>query len=110
MSADMSPMFTDDGRPDPTLLGTQLRRDAADTSRAAALRALPRSGTQRARVLNLLRNAGPMTDEEMQKALALSPNAQRPRRVELVSGGWVRDSGLRRPTVMGGPSIVWEVC
>lgn len=101
-------LFDTDGRPSPSLIGTLTRRDAPDTSRHAALRALPKSGTQRARVLNLLRNVQDgLTDEQMQAALALSPNSQRPRRVELVAGGWVKDSGERRPTAMGCESIVW---
>lgn len=104
----MTAMFDLQGRPDPTLLGTLTGRDHPTTSRLAALHALPRTGTQRARVLSLLRNVkSGLTDEQMQAALALSPNSQRPRRVELVSGGWVKDSGLRRPTAMGCDSIVW---
>lgn len=102
------PMFDETGRPDPTLDGTLVRRGAADTSRAAALRAFPRSGTARGRVLMLLRNMGGLTDEEICKHLAMPPNTERPRRVELVSGGWVRDSGRRRPSSTGSDSIVWE--
>lgn len=86
-----------------TIDGTQ------DTSRLAALRARPNSGTQRAKILDFIERRGPYgaTDEEIQASLGLSPNSERPRRVELVTGGWVVDSGARRLTESGNDSIVW---
>lgn len=81
-----------------------VRHDAADTSRDAALR-VP-ANTQRAKVLTFLNEHGPSTDPEIADALGLSPNSERPRRVELVSGGYVVDSGLRREH-HGSPHIVW---
>lgn len=111
MTSETLTMFTDDGRPDPALNGTLVRRDARDTSRNAAIRAYPRSGTQRERVLNLLKNStSGLTDDEISYSLDLSPNAARPRRVELVAGGWVRDSGTRRPSTAGSPAVVWVYC
>lgn len=105
-------LFDDlDTRPDPALPGTLVRRGAADTSRAAALRAYPRSGTQRERVLMLLKNLlDGLTDDELSAALDLSPNTVRPRRVELVAGGWVKDSGRRRNSAGGSPAVVWVYC
>ena len=50
------------------------------------------------------------TDEEMQFALSVPGNSQRPRRVELVRKGIVRDSGQTRPTRAGGKATVWIVC
>lgn len=108
MTSETLTMFTDDGRPDPALNGVLVRNDARATSRNAALRAYPRSGTQRERVLNLLKNvSNGLTDDEIAHSLALSPNAARPRRVELVAGGWVKDSGVRRPSLCGSPAVVW---
>lgn len=73
-----------------------VRRDAAGTSRAAAAAVQVRTGSQRARVLlHLVRN-GPATDLELQRALGLSPNSERPRRGELVAGGFVADTGETR--------------
>ena len=80
-----------------------------DTSRTAAAEVAPRTGTQRWRVLNHLRLCGPdgATDAELQDALHMNGNTERPRRVELVDGGWVEDSGDRR--VSGGrPAIIWR--
>lgn len=30
-------------------------------------------------------------------------------RVELVEGGWIRDSGARRPSLSGQEPIMWEL-
>ncbi len=88
--------------------------DAPATSVDAATAALPRSGTQRARVLETIRQAGPAgrTDQEIATALGLAENSVRPRRLELVSppDGTPRlvfDSGTKRPTAAGGDATVW---
>lgn len=81
----------------------KVRHDHPDTARAAALAVAPRTGTQRRRVLERIA-ARPSTDDEIQRALNMNGNTERPRRVELVDGGWVRDSGLRRKG-----AIVWEL-
>jgi hypothetical protein len=79
------------------------------TSRAAALAAEPAADTQRRAVLDYLRSRGAdgATDEEIQTALALPGNAERPRRISLVAGGHVRDSGTTRPTRAGRAAVVW---
>jgi hypothetical protein len=79
-----------------------------DTSHQAAGRALGRTGTARHRVLTAL-NVADMTDEEMQIALHIGANTQRPRRVELVRLGYVTDSETRRNTFTGNRSIVWTI-
>lgn len=87
---------------------------ASDTSLRAAERAAPKVGTQRHEVLGLFRNDNwnrsrgsgmihGFTDSEMAHASGLPLNSVRPRRLELVEGGWVRDSGRRRDG-----STVWE--
>lgn len=78
-----------------------------DTSFAASVYMAPRSGTIRKQVLDQLKQVGPATDVELQRDLVLSPNTERPRRVELVEGGFVRDSGHRRRH-HGKEHIVWE--
>lgn len=77
------------------------RTGAAGTSRAAALLAEPRSGTNRRAVLDAVAAvartpAVGLTDVEAQRATGLTPNSERPRRVELVDGGWLADSGVTR--------------
>lgn len=97
--------------PDPTANETQVRRDATDTSRLAALRAFPRSGTARKKVLDHLGRAGEAgdTDERIQDILRMGSHSECPRRLELVAGGWVEDSGKRRRTRTGASAIVWRL-
>jgi hypothetical protein len=78
------------------------REDGRATSKAAALAAEPRTGTNRRAVLEAVaavardvRTVG-LTDVEIQRATGLNPNSARPRRVELVDGGWLADSGVTR--------------
>lgn len=78
------------------------------TSRAAATAALPKSGSNRARILDYIRTAEGATDEEIEVALKLSGNTVRPCRVSLVNDGWVTDSGQRRPVRSGNFAIVWR--
>lgn len=81
----------------------------SDTSKAAAVAMLADATTLRAQVLQLLTraDAGGATDEEIQTALKMNPSTQRPRRIELVGMGLVRDSGNRRKTRSGRYAVVW---
>ena len=81
------------------------------TSVAAAKEIEPVSGALRRQVYAFLRERGRTgaTDEEMQDALAMSPSTQRPRRIELVQAGHVRDSGDKRKTRSGRLAMVWIV-
>ena len=81
----------------------------SDTSLAAAFEAGPNAGTQQARVLEYLRKYHDIgaTDEDMQLYLGMNPSTQRPRRIELVQQGLVRDSGSTRPTRSGRQATVW---
>ena len=95
--------------PSPTAPAPGLsRRDHGDTARAAALAAWPKTGTQRAQVLAALARFD-LTDEQIQRWTALPANTERPRRVELVRGGWVTDSGQRRKTEAGLEAVVWTL-
>jgi hypothetical protein len=81
----------------------------SETSLEAAIAAEPRAGTQRRRVLDLLREY-PVTglaDHEMQNLLGMNPSTQRPRRIELVEAGLVKDSGRHRLTDSGKRAVVW---
>jgi hypothetical protein len=84
-------------------------RNHPETSYIAAEKTLGHSGTARRKVLAEIVEGWPgLTDEEVQERLRMPPNTERPRRVELVRMGFVKDSGVRRPTVWGNPSIVWS--
>lgn len=78
-----------------------------DTSRAAALAVMPRTGTQRRRVFDYIVGCAGFgaTDLELQNNLSLGGNSERPRRIELVEAGLIEDSGVRRRG-----HIVWVLC
>jgi hypothetical protein len=84
---------------------------APETERLAALRVYPHTGTSRRRVLDFLGECGATgaTDEEVGIALRMRWRSVAPRRNELMNGGWVEDSGLRRPTESGASATVWRL-
>ena len=82
----------------------------SDTSLAAARKALNGANTQRARVYRLLwRFPEGLADFQIQEKLAMNPSTQRPRRIELVRDGLVRDSGHRRLTASNRKAVVWRI-
>jgi len=78
------------------------------TSLAAAEKIAPRAGSLRAKVLDLLQAKGPLTDEQMQDGLRMSPSTQRPRRIELVALGLVIDTGKTTKTKSGRQAVLWS--
>lgn len=78
------------------------------TSKLAASRVLPKTGTQRRAVYDYLARNGPATDLELQQQIPMIPDSERPRRGELVDGGLVEDSGARRKH-HGEECIVWRL-
>ena len=78
------------------------------TSKEAALEMLPTAGTLRRQVYDYLRSRpGGLTDEEIQDQMDMPPSTERPRRVELVAAGLVKDSGRVRKTRSGRKAVVW---
>ena len=86
----------------------KVSRQHGDTARLAALQVRPRTGSQRARVLDLIQsfNEWGLTRDEISQILSLSPNTVRPRVRELVEGGHVVVSDQRRKTVTGADAEV----
>lgn len=80
-----------------------------DTSEAAALAAEPNAETLRAAVLAFIRACGDhgATDEEIQVALQMGGNTQRPRRRELHLRHLIRESGETRMTRSNRRAVVW---
>lgn len=66
------------------------RSDAPETSRAAARAIRTRSGSQRHEILRYIASTLPPADFQMQNALRMGGNSQRPRRVELLRAGYIR--------------------
>lgn len=90
-------------------LDAKLAHNAQPTSVTAAQTTSPRSPSARWKILKALSDLGGRTDEELQAQVGLAANTERPRRIECVDEGWVKDSGITRPTKAGGPSIVWQI-
>jgi len=91
----------------------------SDTSEAAAESAAGKARGRRAKLLGVMREAGPhgLTDAEAGERLGLPGDSLRPIRVALVAEGLVEDSGQRRPTGRVKPATgkrglmtVWRSC
>jgi hypothetical protein len=85
----------------------KVARDPAATSARAARSVEPRTGTQRGRVLSQMCASGGATDFELVRHLGLLDSSVRPRRGELVDGGYVADSGRTREC-RGSDWTVWQ--
>lgn len=85
------------------------RSHGRETELAAAYAVTPKSGGARAQVLDAIAAADywGRTDQELEDQLGMNRPTPGNRRGELVRGGWVRDSGVRRPTHAGNPAVVW---
>lgn len=79
------------------------------TSLAAAEAIQPKLGALQAWVLDYIRACKHYgaTDEQMQHAMSLGANTQRPRRRELQLAGLIKDSGRTRATASGRQAVVW---
>lgn len=80
-----------------------------DTSRAAAKSVVGHTKTLRGQVyvyISQQREKG-ATDAEIQMALGMSGNTERPRRQELETQKLIADSGQTRATSSGRPATVW---
>lgn len=81
----------------------------SDTSRAAAIEIHDSAATIRERVYEFIKGRGESgaTDEEIQVALDLHGNTERPRRRELQKDLRIIDSASRRQTESGRKAVVW---
>jgi hypothetical protein len=84
--------------------------DARQTSRIAAERIYPKSGSIRLKVYEYLIRQGlrGATDQEMQTNLNLSGDTIRPTRMTLLKDNYIIDSGQTRNNVNGNPCVVWR--
>ena len=81
------------------------------TSRRAAHAIAPAAPTLQSQVLTFIqRNRDGVTDEEIADGLRMGGSTARPRRVELVATGLVRDSGRTRKGRAGRQMTVWIAC
>ncbi|QWF81159.1 hypothetical protein [Amycolatopsis sp. CA-230715] len=88
--------------------GKVARSPRASSARAARL-VEPKTGTQRARILDHLVLVGAATDHDLVRALGIGESSVRPRRGELVDAGYVVDSGETTHYQPNGPTwTVWK--
>jgi hypothetical protein len=73
----------------------------SEESRRAALKATPRTGTQRRKIYDYIKFAGEADRDQIAMWLKMSPNSVRPRVVELIEGGWVRSTGKTKKNLNG---------
>jgi hypothetical protein len=95
-------------KPPPQSPRTVVGHRHPETARLAARRALPRSGSLKRSMYDLLmlsRNG--KTDDELEFSLARPHQTVSAMRNALMNDGWVVDSGLRRKTRHGFEAIVW---
>lgn len=81
------------------------------TSKAAAAKHLPKSGSKRRRIFDMIRAAGAhgATDDEIERALELPHQSASAGRNTLAADGWITKSGRTRPTRYGNAAAVWVV-
>lgn len=82
-----------------------------ETSKAAAERALPRTGSKRRHVLALIRRAGDrgMTCDEIEAETGWTHQSASPKVTGLRDDGWITDSGVRRTIRSGNEAIAWTL-
>ena len=80
------------------------------TSRLAAIRVYPETGSLRLKIYELLVRAGSRgaTDQEIESILSISGNSVRPLRGSLERQGFIIDSGTTRENTNGNLCIVWR--
>lgn len=85
------------------------RVHGSPTSEQAAESITECAASMRARVLAFIVSMGDYgaTDDEIQIALIMAGNTERPRRRELVKAGDIVESGATRATTSGRAAVVW---
>jgi hypothetical protein len=87
-----------------------IARNAQRTSRAAAEKVLPKTGSLKRRVYEYILNQGlrGATDQEIEKTLQIEGNTVRPTRVGLFKEGYIIDTGTTRKNHHNNDCIVWR--
>lgn len=82
------------------------------TSILSAIKLLPKSGSNRRRIYDLIYEAGSLglCDHEIEEITNLKHQTASSARCGLVKDGWVQDAGLKRLTREGNKAIVWRAC
>ena len=86
-----------------------LSSKARETSKKAATKVLPKTGSLRKTVYDFINNRKEFgaTDQEMEVILRVSGNSIRPTRLTLADDGWIMDSKQTRVNEHGNECVVW---
>lgn len=111
MEGDQLDLFATDATKATADTTPHIHRHPLPTEVAAAIAQRARTGTQRARVLQELANAGHKgcTDYELSVALCCLRTAAGTRRKELQEEGLVEPADTTRPTDTGQQAMVWRL-
>ena len=87
----------------------RIGRRSPKTSQIAAERVLPRTGTKRKVVFDLIKARGALglCDHEIEQITGWLHQSASSIRNGLMNDGWIMDSGNRRKTPQGNGAIVW---
>lgn len=106
--------------PDTEYAGKVRHRDPETSWEAAGKQTKSKTQQLQDHLEGILSTSGPMTDDELlahyeklrdlrpRRYRDVTPQSVRSRRSELRAAGRVEDSGTKRPSSNGGPSIVWQ--
>jgi hypothetical protein len=87
-----------------------ISRNAPETSRAAAMKRLPKTGTKRQITYDLIKKYPEgLCDHEIEAITGWAHQSASSVRNSLMRDGLITDSGLRRPTPAGNDAIAWKV-
>ena len=86
-----------------------LSRKASRTSKAAANNVLPKTGSIRREVYELIQKSNGMTDYELELQMGGKHQTLSASRRSLVIDGFLVDSGNTRKNDVGNDCIIWEV-
>ena len=82
---------------------------ASKTSRDAAEKVLPKTGTMRRQILSLISEHGGLADFEIERLLNMKHQTVSAGRRGLVIDGFIVDSGKTRKNESGNECTVWNV-
>lgn len=92
-----------------SLLDRPYQRHSKTSQDAANSISESRAEQDRQKILRYLRlTQRGATDEQLEIACNMRGNSERPRRIELLKRGDIRDSGRRCRTASGREAVVWE--
>lgn len=81
------------------------------TSFAAAVSIVANTNNMHQRIINFLKERPEgATDEQISISLDMKQSTQRPRRIELVNKGKVKDSGRKGKTSSNRSAVIWVLC